>query len=177
MITPPARKVLTIIDPTTGTAVNTVLPKEEKIFEFVKTKPVKFTDPAIRDREAREQKEREEEAARQEQLAVEKEAQLEKKRQEERRAQEEQESRRVINELEAERKKHKVFKRIDDVSVIQYPTGIVSPIQDDRKHVYSIDFLLQHRIYQMCLKKKLNRLDKMMCIGRFRWVSLIWVAH
>lgn len=117
---------------------------------------------------------------------------LEKKKQEEelrRKAEEEKESKRVISELEAEkkrqeevsaqkvgrvpsklempanpltqspapspvhndsRKQQQSIKVIDDFSAVHYPAGIKPPgIQDNKKHVYSIDFLLQFQ--QLCL--------------------------
>ncbi|CAO0798119.1 unnamed protein product [Mucor circinelloides] len=117
-------------------------------------------------------------------------AALEKKRQEDelrRKAEEEKESKRVISELEAEKKrqekisaqrvspvpskleipanpltqspvsspiqdskKQQPIKVIDDFSAIHYPAGIKPPgVQDNKKHVYSIDFLLQFQ--QLCL--------------------------
>ncbi|KAF1805606.1 hypothetical protein FB192DRAFT_1274656 [Mucor lusitanicus] len=119
-------------------------------------------------------------------------AALEKKKQEEelrRKAEEEKESKRVISELEAEkkrqeevsaqkvgrvpskleipanpltqsptsspihsdsRKQQQAVKMIDDFSAVHYPAGIKPPgVQDSKKHVYSIDFLLQFQ--QLCL--------------------------
>ncbi|RCH83080.1 hypothetical protein CU098_001689, partial [Rhizopus stolonifer] len=69
-----------------------------------------------------------------------------------RKAEEERESRRVISELEAEKKRHedkKKIKMIQDPSTIQYPPGITPPAVSTEKHVYSIDFLLQFQ--QICL--------------------------
>ncbi|GAN03422.1 eukaryotic initiation factor 4F subunit P130 [Mucor ambiguus] len=119
-------------------------------------------------------------------------AALEKKKQEEelrRKAEEEKESKRVISELEAEKKRQEEasvqkvgrvpsklempanpltqspasspvhsdskkpqqpMKVIEDFSAVHYPAGIQSPgAQDNKKHVYSIDFLLQFQ--QLCL--------------------------
>ncbi|KAK4518502.1 uncharacterized protein ATC70_008720 [Mucor velutinosus] len=119
-------------------------------------------------------------------------AALEKKKQEEesrRKAEEEKESKRVISELEAEKKRQgeapaqkagrvpsklempanpltqsptaspihsdpkkqqQSIKMIDDFSAVHYPAGIKPPgAQDSKKHVYSIDFLLQFQ--QLCL--------------------------
>lgn len=119
-------------------------------------------------------------------------AALEKKKREDelrRKAEEEKESKRVISELEAEKKKQEEIsaqkvgrvpskleipanpltqspvsspaelkkqqqepiKVIDDFSAVHYPTGIKPPgAQDNKKHVYSIDFLLQFQ--QLCLE-------------------------
>ncbi|CEP09178.1 hypothetical protein [Parasitella parasitica] len=114
---------------------------------------------------------------------------LEKQKQQDelrRRAEEEKESKRVISELEAERKRQeevsaqkvgrvpsrleipvnplthspvsspaavdvsRPIKVIQDFGAIQYPAGINPPeAQDGKKHVYSIDFLLQFQ--QLCL--------------------------
>ncbi|OBZ80737.1 Eukaryotic translation initiation factor 4 gamma, partial [Choanephora cucurbitarum] len=84
---------------------------------------------------------------------------VERQRQEEealRKIEEENESRRVINELEADRKrqeeKKKQAKIIQDPSTIEYPPGIKAPAaspEGTQRHVYSIDFLLQFQ--QICL--------------------------
>ncbi|KAI9483269.1 MAG: hypothetical protein EXX96DRAFT_136222 [Benjaminiella poitrasii] len=107
-------------------------------------------------------------------------AALEKQKKEEemrRKAEEEQESKRVISELEAEKKKQEAsdslalnttglqlsqspvssptvttkqpMKLIEDPETIEYPPGIKAPTKSDyNKHVYSIDFLLQFQ--QFC---------------------------
>lgn len=95
---------------------------------------------------------------------------LEKQRQEEeirRKEEEERESKRVISELEAERKRERPpqvstsnlelssspvtspvreYSNIEDISTIKYPSGMITPTpQSDKRFVYSTEFLLQFK--------------------------------
>jgi translation initiation factor 4G len=70
----------------------------------------------------------------------------------ERKLAEERESKRVISELEAEKKSRQVngkVKMIDDIGSVQYPANLAHVPKAGEKHTYSIEFLLQFQ--QLCL--------------------------